>query len=128
MNYLSLDLITMFLLCISISALFMYNGKLTSTVFISINGLVYHQSVLPVFMEVTAPVDVMLTVQDQTTLVIMSAEHVSGVMLDITGSHVLINAAVTVLDQTTRVTVTLGPVSRAVILDITETNVSIPAT
>ena len=77
----------------------MYNGKLTSTVFISIHGLVYHQSVLPDPMDVGAPVDVVLTVLDQTTLAIMSSEHViSGVMLDFTASHVLINAAATVLD------------------------------
>ena len=63
----------------------MYNGKLTSTVFIYINGLVYHQSVLPDPMEVTAPVDVVITVLDQTTLAIISMEHAMlVVMLDFT--------------------------------------------
>ena len=63
----------------------MYNGKLTSAVFIYINGLVYHQSVLPDPMEVTAPVDVVITVLDQTTLAIISMEHAMlVVMLDFT--------------------------------------------
>ena len=125
MNYLALYTITVFLLCISIAALFMYSGNLTTTVFISINGLVYHQSVLPDPMELGAPVDVVLTVLDSTTLAIMSLGRVTlGVMLDFTDIHVLLNAIVAVLD---RVIVSLDSVTGVVILDITETGVAMNA-
>ena len=103
----------------------MYNGKLTSTVFISINGLVYHQSVLPDPMEVGVPVDAVLTVMDPTTLAIMSLGRVTlGVILDFTDIDVPLNAIVAVL---ARVTVTLETVTGAVILDITETGVAMNA-
>ena len=103
----------------------MYSGKLTSTVFISINGLVYHQSVLPDPMEVGAPVDVVITVLDPTTLAIISLGRVMlGVMLDITDIDVPLHAIVAVLD---RVTVTLEAVTGVVILDITETGVAMNA-
>ena len=103
----------------------MYSGKLTYTVFISINGLVYHQSVLPDPMEVGVPVDVVLTVLDPTTLAIMSLGRVTlGVMLDFTDIHVPLNAIVAVLD---RVIVSLDSVTGGVILDITETGVAMNA-